>query len=353
VAEYFGETAPRADELRRIRLTARCGAAAIGAALEHDSIFLLPLWQTLGRWKQAWLAPGTRRRTWVIAAGLVAAAVALAIVPAEMTVFCRGTLNPAVRRRIFAPSDGTVAEIKVKHGEHVRQGQPLVVLRNTDLDIAEAEVVGRRTSAFEQLIAVERALVDDAPRGTAEQRAKLDVQRSQLRGEIESLDRQLELYAKKRELLVIESPIDGEITTWNAEDLLENRPVRQGQQLLTVAAVGGEWELELEVPDDKSGRVVEAARESAEPLNVSFSPALDPSTVREGRVAEIHNSAELRGDEGNTVPVRVKIRAEELPQRRPGAEVAAHVHCGREPIGYVWTCDAVDFFRRRILFRWF
>jgi multidrug efflux pump subunit AcrA (membrane-fusion protein) len=353
VVEYFGETAPRDDELRRIRLTARCGASAVAAALEHDSIFLLSLWRTLGRWKQACFAPGTRRRTWIILAAVTAAVTALAIVPADMTVFCRGTLNPAVRRRIFAPLDGTVAEIKVKHGDRVKQGQPLVVLRNTDLDIAEAEVVGRRTAAVEQLIAVERALVDEARRSTAEERAKLSGERSQLREQIEALDRQLELYAQKRKLLVVESPIDGEITTWNAEDLLEQRPVRQGQQLLMVADVGGGWELELQVPDDKSGRVVETARTSAEPLKVTFSPALDPGTVREGVVAEVHNSAELRGDEGSTVLVRVQIRAEELPQRRPGAEVAAHVHCGREPIGYVWTCDAVDFVKRRILFRWF
>src|SRR6185436_308002 len=146
------------------------------------------------------------------------------------------------------------------------KGQTLIELRNTDLDIAEAEVEGRRTAAAEQLSSVDRTIFDEGKRLTAEERARLSGERSQLREQIASLDRQLTLYADKREHLVVTSPIDGEVTTWSADDLLESRPVRQGQQLLTVAAVGGAWELELRVPDDRSGRVVEAAQSSSRPL---------------------------------------------------------------------------------------
>jgi multidrug efflux pump subunit AcrA (membrane-fusion protein) len=353
IAEYFGATPPAADEMRRIRLVARCGGVALRNALEHESIFLLSLWRTLGRWRQACFARGSRRRTWLVIGSIAAALVALAIVPADFTVFCRGTLNPAVRRRVFAPLDGTVERIAVKHGERVKQGQVLVELRNTDLDVAETEVEGRRTAAVEQLNAVDRSLFDEGKRITAEERAKLSGERNQLREQIESFDRQMKLYAEKRELLVVRSPIDGEVTTWNPGDLLENRPVKQGQQLLSVADVAGAWELELRVPDDQSGRVIEAVQASAEPLRVTYSPAVDPDTVRGGFVREIHNSAELRGDEGNTVLVRTAIEADELPQRRPGAEAAAHVHCGRRSIGYVWSYDAYQFVKRRILFRWF
>ena len=86
---------------------------------------------------------------------------------------------------------------------------------------------------------------------------------------------------------------------------------------------------------------------------MTFSPAVDPGVVRLGEVVEIQNSAELRGDDGNTVLVRVAIQAAELPQRRPGAEAAAHIHCGRRAVGYVWLCDAYAFVRSRVLFRWF
>lgn len=353
VVEYFGGTSAPTDELQRIETLGRYGATALRNSVEYDSLYLLPLWRTLGRWRKACFEPGTRRRTWLIILGVVAAVTALATIPADYTAYCRGTLNPTESRRVFAPLDGTVEEIAVKHGDRVVRGQTLVKLRNTDLDIAEAEVAGRRTSAAEQMTAVERTLFDEAKRLTAEERSRLSGERSQLREQLVSLDRQLQLYAEKRRQLVVVSPLDGEVTTWSADDLLENRPVRQGQQLLTVAAVGGPWELQLRVPDDRSGRVVAATQASAEPLRVTFSPAVDPGVVREGRVVEIHNSAELRGEDGNTVLVRVAITAAELPQRRPGAEAAAHIHCGRRAVGYVWLSDVSDFLRSRVLFRWF
>jgi multidrug efflux pump subunit AcrA (membrane-fusion protein) len=344
---------PHADELRRIEVAVRCGTSALRNADEHEELFLLPVWRTLGHWRRSCFEPGTRRRTWLITALVAAGLAALILVPAEFTAYCQGTLNPVERRRVFAPLDGTVERIAVKHGERVTRGQTLVELRNTDLDIAQADVEGRRTASAEQLAAVERALFDEAKRLTAEERARLSGERSQLREQLASLDRQLELYADKRKQLVVTSPIDGEVTTWSADDLLENRPVRQGQQLLTVAAVGGPWQLELRVPDDRSGRVVEAARASAEPLRVTFSPAVAPGVVHEGRVVEIQNSAELRGEDGNTVLVRAAVDAAELPQRRPGAEAAAHIHCGRRAVGYVWLYDVYGFVRNRVLFRWF
>lgn len=353
LVEYFGENPPRPDEAACMATTARCGAAALRAARDYDAVPGLAFWQMLGRRKQAWLEPGTRRRRWLTAAAVAAGLLALVVVPADYTAFCRGTLNPVERRRIFAPLDGVVARIHAAHGVRVVRGQTLVELRNTDLDLAEAEVAGRRTSTAEQLTSVERILLDESKRLTAEERARLSGERSRHREQLASLDRQLELYADKRRQLTVVSPIDGEVITWSTDELLENRPVRQGQQLLTVAAVGGDWQLELNLPENRSGRVVEAARTVPDGLRVTFNPAVDPGWVREGRVVEIENSAELRNEEGNTVLVRVAIRADELPQRRPGAEAAAHIHCGRRAVGYVWLSDAYAFLRSQVLFRWF
>ena len=294
VFEYFGETMIRRNESRLIDIVARTGAAALDNALKYDGLFLGRLWQRLGSWRSEALEPGTRRRTLFVLAAIAAGVVALATIPKEFTAYCRGTLNPVERRRVFAPLDGTVQRVAVKHGDRVSRGQLLIELRNTDLDIASADVAGRRTASAEQLIAVERTLFDEGRRITAEERARLSGERSQIREQLISLDRQIALYVEKRKQLSIVSPIDGEVTTWNTEDLLENRPVRLGQQLLTIAAVGGPWELELRVPDDRSGRVVEAARRSGEPLLVTYSPAVDPGLVRTGRVVEIENSAELR-----------------------------------------------------------
>lgn len=356
VVEYF-EAAPWTDlERSRIERTAKVGTAAMNAALENEALFLLPLWRALGKFKKLWLEPGTRRRTYLIATAVVAVLATLFLYPADYTAFSRGTLQPVVRRHIFAPQDGTVKEILVKHGQHVKPGDPLLVMRNTDLEIAEQEAGGRRTSLVEQRLGVERTLFDEGRRLTSEERSRLSGQRSELNAQIASLDRQLTLYAEKKERLKVVSPIEGEVTTWSAEHLLDNRPVRQGQVLLDVADTAGKWELELNVPEARSGRMFAVPR----PLRVTYSPALDPGTVREGTVIDIQNSAELRGEEGNTVLVRADISADDLERDihqdkryRPGSEVAAHIHCGRRPLGYVWACDIIDFLRAKVLFRWF
>jgi hypothetical protein len=202
------------------------------------------------------------------------------------------------------------------------------------------------------MTAVERTMLDEGKRLSAEEVARFSGDRSEIRQQLASIGRELALYAEKKRQAVVVSPIDGEVTTWNAESLLENRPVRAGQMLVDVAATQGPWQLELRVADDRSGRVATAAAQSAEPLRVTYSPATDPTIRGEGQVVEIQNSAELRGVDGNTVLVRARIDAPPAGGRA-GAEAVAHIHCGRLPAGYVWSKDVVDFFRSKVIFRWF
>ncbi|HUT90818.1 MAG TPA: hypothetical protein VMY37_15040, partial [Thermoguttaceae bacterium] len=91
-------------------------------------------------------------------------------------------------------------------------------------------------------------------------------------------------------------------------------------------------------------------------LEAEFILATDPDTTHTGRVKEIGEGAEVRGDEGNIVPIKVEITDEvrrQLPQPlRPGATVTAKVKCGRRPIGYVLFHDLIAFIESKILFRW-
>jgi len=350
--ETFGEAKPIADEAQKIAALVRGATAAIRNARQYERLWLHPLWRALGNVGDFLFGPGKLLRTALILSVLAAGTAALFLTDTDYTAYCRGKLEPVERRRVFAGLDGVVRKVHVRHGAHVNIGDALIELQNTDLDIATVDLQGRRTSAFEQSLSTKRSLIDGGALSPAE-RTRLSGEEARLTQEIASLDRQLTLLDQKRNELVIRSPIKGEITTWNADDLLAGRPVRQGQQLLTVARVDGPWELELNVPDDRSGRVVEAEKASGLGLRVTYSPAVDPGLVREATVIEIQNSADVHGAEGNVVIVRASINPEDLPQRRPGAEAAAHIHCGRRSLAYVWSRDLVDFVRSRILFRWF
>ena len=88
-------------------------------------------------------------------------------------------------------------------------------------------------------------------------------------------------------------------------------------------------------------------------LKVTFIPATDPDVKLQGTVQEVHLSAEVREEEGNTVLIKVAVDKEELPHLRPGATVTGKVFCGRRSIGFVWLHDLIAFVQSRILFRYF
>ena len=54
------------------------------------------------------------------------------------------------------------------------------------------------------------------------------------------------------------------------------------------------------------------AEKAGEKLQATFFLALNPGEKLEGQVVEVHNSAEVRGDEGNTVLLRVSFDQERL-----------------------------------------
>ncbi len=88
-------------------------------------------------------------------------------------------------------------------------------------------------------------------------------------------------------------------------------------------------------------------------MQVAYILATEPGTTHYGTVEEVQRSAEVRGEEGNTVLIKVAINKEELPDLRPGATVTAKVYCGRRPLGYVLLHDLISFIQTRIIFRYF
>jgi hypothetical protein len=159
----------------------------------------------------------------------------------------------------------------------------------------------------------------------------------------------------KKAKLEVRSPIDGQVVEWNLHEKLMGRPVSQGQVLMEVADPKGTWELEVRMPESKMGYISEAWTESGGKLKVDFILATHPASPLEGQVEEIDPSAEVRGDEGNTVLVRVSFDQQMLratfPDPKIGAGVIAKVHCGRRSYAFVWLHDLIDFVRAKILFR--
>jgi hypothetical protein len=98
-----------------------------------------------------------------------------------------------------------------------------------------------------------------------------------VRENIVSLESQQALVEQRRALLDVVSPSDGQVVTWQVEDLLMGRPIQRGDLLLTIAEPKGEWELEVHMPENRVGHIQEmkSTLPPGEFLQVEFIVASD------------------------------------------------------------------------------
>ncbi len=242
----------------------------------------------------------------------------------------------------------------VKHGDDVELGQPLVRLRDPALELELKRVSGERDTTQRQIDAVRatktgRDVRDASPTETY----RLSAEERELDQRLTNLRRELELLEKQRDELVVTSPIAGRVLTWDVAGRLLARPAARGEVLVKVADVSADWQLELEVPDNRIGYVLEAQQISGEHLPVRFRLSSEDreSPATAGHVAEVCRTADVMDKPGSaptpTVRVNVALDAKELgvtahSELRPGVSARAQIECGRRCIGYVWLHDVWD-----------
>jgi len=323
--------------------------SALRNCLELESIPLLFLLRHLHgltdsrRWLKGALAAG-------FAAAIVAAAVLL---KTDFTVVADGELEPARLREVFARADGTVNNLCVEHGQHVRAGELLAVLRRPQLDLEFKQVLGELQTAQQKLVSLEAERLQDS-RDSDEQRRRYGqatAQQEELRETVRSLQAQYEVLKGKQSECEVRSPIEGDVLTWNVRQLLEDRPVSRGQILLTVGDLSGPWKVDLRIPDRRAGHVLAAqeARPDA-PLEVSCLLAMNPRQSFPGTLARLALRSETSASESPYVEARVDFDRSALEQCTAGAGVRAYIRCGRGSLGYVWLHDLYDTIRIWLFF---
>lgn len=344
--------------VNRIKVVAEHAGAALANALEYHSLFLLPLWRAIGKWRVV-VAARNLPRTVAIVSALVAAAIALFVVPMPFKLQAKGTVEPTERYRVFTGIDGVVEEVLVEHGQKVARGMELARLRNTDLEVEIRRVTGELVATVEDINKTHQVLLRGKGRLSEAERAQLQGRLAELEATLRSLEQQRELLLAKRKELTIYSPADGEVITWDVKNLLRERPVRRGDVLMEIANPQGDWQLEILMPERRMGHIarMRSAIKAADPqddLDVEYVLASQPDRTLRGKVKEIHQAAEVREEHGNVVLIKVAINKSDLPPGiRPGAAVSAKVYCGRVSLVYWLLHDVIDFVRTRILFRLF
>jgi len=451
--------------LQRVEVVCQHSSTALANSLEHNSLFLMPVWRAIGK-SRFLVKARTLPKTILVVAAILIVLVAMAVVPWGFKMHADGTIEPVLRREVFAGIEGEVEEVLVADsdmvsGDHVivdrqtsadgeevlatirddpstegiahtllsvpagngsfmtnkvrvgdmvrtrfipgvsgeityaeftvvevrdentlrlktgpstenavperievRRATLLARLRYTDLKLRIEDNVGQLNETRESInsIIYRRSNTRGSPLSSSD-KVRLDGERLALEERKLSLLAQQDLYRAQERELDIRSPITGQVTTWKVEELLSTqRPVRRGDSLMEISDTEGAWQLEILMPGKRMG-VIERARQKARKkdpgadLEVEFILEADPNTTHLGKVKDIASSAEVHGEEGNTVMIKVEITDEVkalLPQGlRPGESVSAKILCGRRPIGYVLFHDLIAFVQSKIVFRWF
>ncbi|MDR1924613.1 MAG: HlyD family efflux transporter periplasmic adaptor subunit [Planctomycetaceae bacterium] len=362
---------------KRIEIVADHASSAIGNAIELHGIFLMPLWRLIGKSKLLFTA-SMLPKTIIVTIILAAVVASLILVQWKFQMHCDGTLEPGIRRNIYAPVDAEVKQLFVDHNSKVTgtnnesEGTILLELYSSELESAWMKLLGEYMEILKQIdsLKIQELNVD---------KKLTDYELTQIRGQLEAANIRLETNKKQQILhkeqmanLIIRSPINGTVVTWDVKRRLSNkRPVSRMQYLMEIADETGEWQLELAMPEKRMGYILEHQKNLRKndpnaKLRVEFIMATDPNKKYYGTVIEngIHDRAEVRSDTGsaaaassslNIVLIKVALDDQDaLPASiRPGAECSARVDCGKKPLGYVLLYEVIAFVQKNVLFRWF
>ena len=339
----------------RVDLVYEHTCRALSNSLSHSQILFMPVWRFLD--KMTWVFRGSALpKTIAIISAIALAIIAMFIIPIDFDLEGNGRFKPLDEKQVYAHVDGEVAGVFVKNGDDVEANTPLLQLKNSELeqqissvrgDIATA--IARRKSAYELQNGLK---LTDIERNRVQQ----DIAESQTT--IDSKSEQLALLEAKQQKLLRLSPIAGKVTTWDVEKVLNARPVVTGQLLMTVTNLGGDWEIEVRMPE-KRMRYLDLAMQEAKDkgldyLEMDFVLKSATEVTRKGKllVTGVSQRSELDPEDGPVVKLRCIPDAEamQLIRKYPGAEVIAGIKCGKRSAAFVWFHEVVEWLRINVWF---
>ncbi|AMV20500.1 hypothetical protein [Planctomyces sp. SH-PL14] len=304
------------------------------------------LWDRMAR-SGLW---GRGAKVLAVVAGL-AAVIGLAVT--QKTTFyveADGRLLPRERASVYAPADGFVAELFVKHGQSLEKETPLLRVQDPELDRTREKLLSD-VAAWEARVSGIKTLRTQGQFGgtggnqTRAELAELSVEEEQLLVQIKGARRQLQVIDDERGTLTVRADQAGVVDGWNIEQTLPLRPVRRGQHLMDVLDVAGPWNLELEIPDESAGYIRAAGKDGSSP-GVRFLLRSQPLQEYSGRLVRWNDATELGA--GGELILRgfAEYDQKALAEPQAGATVTAKIDCGERSYAFVWTRRLLEYLYR-------
>jgi len=348
VVEQISDTPLPANLVERMREVGDHAGLALRNAQQHERIFLLPVWKFLGNYASYFR--GRRLAQWLgglVALGLVTGL--LTWLPWDYRVEGKGRLMPLTRQSVFAPWDGDVVEVAVQTGQQVTPGTVLLRLKNEELQARLLAQQNLKTEKEIQIVSLRAQISEGLNTLPATKLTELNFDRQKLEVELEGVTQQVAALQRQVDALTVVSTGAGVVATFRVGELLRERPVRRGELLVEVMDPKQGWRLELDVPENRLGHLLEAQKTSgSHSLPLRYVLATRTEETFEGTLDQLGSRAVVSEEEGSVVPVFAKPGETLPPDPQIGAEVIAKIHCGQKPLGYVLFGDVIEFLRKRL-----
>ena len=360
VIEQIAESEPLPQLEQRADLIADHVGAALWNARQHGRIFGLSIWKLMGTALE-WFKGRKLMITTAVLAVIAVVAAALSLIKLDYPVTAEGKLMPVEQHAVFATWDGVITRdgLKVNGDEEVQKGQILVVLENDELEgqIEEAKASVRK---YEQLVIGKRAEIVQSelniPKMSDEEKSqslanieRMRVEQRGIEGDLEIARQQvLNLENRKKEKLTIYAQADGRIPNFQLRQLLEDRPVRQGDHLFDIMNDNGAWQMELLLQEKRMGHILRAQREATATnqsieLPGRFTMATQPDAKFECHLTKVATRSTTDTELGTVFEMNaVANEGQTLPEKRIGAEVTVKIYCGQSTLFYWCFGDVVD-----------
>ncbi len=352
IVEQLADASSHSLLEKRTEIVAEHAQSALANSLEHNRIFLMPLWKKLGWLLSPFQGARFPKTAAIIAAGLLAVA-ALLIVPYPFELGSSGELIAETQADIYAQLDGRLTFIyePASLDEAVPAGFVLAEMENSNLDAEIEKISGELKQNREQVRKLNQLQSEKL-----EKLEQITLIGDLMKAEenVASLERELLIKQNQAEQLILRSPISGRIANWQLQRNLLGRPVQVGQNLMTVVATDSRWQLEILIPEKRMGHLIEYQAAQTSPLQVTFTLASNPGQQFTGHIVRVDQTLNVFDDSGNSGRALVAFDNQQIPTEilRSGTRVTAKIDCGTRSVGYVLFHEFFESIRSGFLF-WF
>jgi multidrug resistance efflux pump len=289
-----------------------------------------------GLWAHAWATAQEARRkllgpghlSWKAASvvALLLTAV-LGLMPVDDRVSASTVIEGQKRQLVTAPFEGFLAQVRVRPGERVQEGQVLAVLDDRDIRLDQAA----QRSAREQAAGKLRQALAERDTGAA----------AMAQAELQQAEAQLNLADTKLARVDLRAPMAGLIVSGDWSQKLGS-PVDNGKEMFEVADTDG-YRVVLHVPDHDIPRVK---------LGQTGQVRLTghPSTSYPFRISRVTSTASVQ-DGLNGFRVEAQWVGQ-VPPLSPGMQGVGKVDVGRTVLLDVWTRSTRDWLQFKLWSWW-